>query len=66
MGEQRRRQRRSALIVQVRYEPSRVGAACLADAYEQVLPAVQRRLSGHDQRADPEPTPIDRQEGVAG
>jgi hypothetical protein len=66
MGEQRRRRRRSALIVQVRYEPSRVGAACLADAYEQVLPAAHRRLSGHDRWADPGPTPTDRQEGVAG
>ena len=33
-------------MVRVRYEPSRVGAACLADAYEQVVPSRQRRAPG--------------------
>jgi hypothetical protein len=63
---QQRRQRRSPLIVQVRYEPSRVAATCLADAYEQVLPAVHRRVSDHDRRADTAPMPTDRQGGMAG
>jgi hypothetical protein len=40
--EQHHRRRRSALVVRVRYEPSRVAAACLADAYEQVVPVVRR------------------------
>jgi hypothetical protein len=66
MREQRQRQRRSTLIVQVRYEPSRVGAACLADAYEQVLPVVRRGLVRHDLRAAADTTPTERQEGVAG
>jgi hypothetical protein len=34
-----------ALVVQARFEPSRLAAACTADAYEYVVPLVQRRLS---------------------
>jgi hypothetical protein len=64
MGEQRRR--RPALIVRVRYEPSRVGAACLADAYEQILPVVRRAPARHDQRPDAEVPPAVRQEEAAG
>lgn len=64
MGEQRRR--RPALIVQVRYEPSRVAAACLADAYEQILPVVCRLLEQHDHQAAADTTSTTRQEGVAG
>jgi hypothetical protein len=33
---------RRELRVQVRFEMSRVGAACLADAYEQVVPIARR------------------------
>ena len=34
-----------ALVVQARFEPSHLAAACTADAYEYVVPLVQRRLS---------------------
>jgi hypothetical protein len=34
--------------IQVRFEMSRMAAACLADAYEQVVP-VPRRSTGRDQ-----------------
>lgn len=34
-----------ALVVQARFEPSRRASACTADAYEYVVPLVQRRLS---------------------
>ena len=33
-----------ALVVQARFEPSHLSAACTADAYEYVVPLVQRRL----------------------
>jgi hypothetical protein len=63
---EQRQRRRSALIVRVRYEPSRIGAACLADAYEQILPVVRRRLDHQKLRADAESTPTHRRRGVAG
>lgn len=50
--EQRQRRRRSALVVRVRYEPSRVAAACLADAYEQVVPVVRRGIGRRGRPAD--------------
>jgi hypothetical protein len=45
------RRRRCPVVVRVRYEPSRVAGACLADAYEQVLPVGRR---GIGRRAVPE------------
>ena len=33
-----------ALVVQARFEPSQRASACTADAYEYVVPLVQRRL----------------------
>jgi hypothetical protein len=49
---EQRQRRRSALVVRVRYEPSRVAAACLADAYEQVVPVVRRGLGHRGRPAD--------------
>jgi len=42
---QRTRTERRVLRVQVRFEMSRVGAACLADAYEQVVPIARRSMA---------------------
>ena len=39
------RRRESVRVVRVRFEPSRLAAACLADAYEQVVPLVRQRVS---------------------
>ena len=40
---QPRARRSPARVVRVRFEPSRLAAACLADAYEQVVPLGRRR-----------------------
>jgi hypothetical protein len=42
---ERGRMERRVLRVQVRFEMSRVGAACLADAYEQVVPIARRSMA---------------------
>jgi hypothetical protein len=39
------RRRESVRVVRVRFEPSRLAAACLADAYEQVVPLVHQRAT---------------------
>jgi hypothetical protein len=39
---QRVRKDRTVLQIQVRFEMSRVAAACLADAYEQIVPIARR------------------------
>jgi len=39
------RKDRRVLRVQVRFEMSRLGAACLADAYEQVVPIARRSMA---------------------
>jgi hypothetical protein len=36
---------RRVLRVQARFEMSRVGAACLADAYEQIVPIARRSMA---------------------
>jgi len=65
--EQRQRRRRSALVVRVRYEPSRVAAACLADAYEQVVPVVRRGIGRRAPSADTAGTgPAYWKGGIAG
>ena len=38
------RKDRRVVRVQVRFEMSRLGAACLADAYEQVVPIARRSV----------------------
>lgn len=48
---QRRRKEPRMVRVQVRFEMSRMAAACLADAYEQVVPISRRAMAGeHRQR----------------
>jgi hypothetical protein len=66
---EQRQRRRSALVVRVRYEPSRVAAACLADAYEQVVPVVRRGVGRRGRPADSagtEPPQWNRKGGTAG
>jgi hypothetical protein len=49
------RARRREQVVLVVVERSYLGAACLAEAYEQVVPTIQRsrRRQAHDSRAAP-------------
>ena len=50
-------------VVRVRFEPSRLAAACLADAYEQVVPLVQRRATHWETMAETTETEPRRSEG---
>jgi hypothetical protein len=65
--QEHQRRRRSALVVRVRCEPGRVAAACLADAYEQVVPVVRRGIGRPGTPAgDAKTGPASWKGGVAG
>ena len=65
--EQHQRRRRAALVMRVRHEPSRVAAACLADAYERVVPVVRRGNGRLEAPAGAAATaPSYRQGGITG
>jgi hypothetical protein len=57
------RRRGPVRVVRVRFEPSRLAAACLADAYEQVVPLVQRRTSSRGIRTKTTRSDLHRSEG---
>ena len=60
---QPRGRRRPDRVVQVRFEPSRVAAVCLVDAYEQVVPLVQRRATHWETPAKGTGTEPERSKG---
>ena len=50
-------------VVRVRFEPSRLAAACLADAYEQVVPLGRRRAPHREPVAETARTEPRRSDG---
>ena len=63
---QPRGRRRPDRVVRVRFEPSRLAAACLVDAYEQVVPLVQRRATHRETMAKSTGTEPRRNRGKEG